>query len=170
MAKPEFHICRVPVEQILPLRHKILRAGMPLESARFDGDEAATTLHLAAFDSIDPGSSEMKVVACLSLMLNSFNNEPAWQLRGMAVDESHQRTGLGKQLLAQGEEAAAGEGKADWLWCNARVPAAGFYQKQGWAILSDVFDIPTAGPHVKMSKKLNRSKLRETVEKPRARR
>ena len=36
------------------------------------------------------------------------------------------------------------------LWCNARVPAMGFYQKLAWQVVSDEFHIPTAGPHVKM--------------------
>jgi predicted GNAT family N-acyltransferase len=156
---PEIKIRRVGVEVILPLRHRILRAGLPAETARFDGDNAETTLHLAAF------TVQEKVAACLSLMLNSFNNEPAWQLRGMAVDEQHRRRGLGKELLSRAEEQAAMEGKAGWLWCNARVPAAGFYQKHGWNIVSEVFEIPAAGPHVKMSKKLIRSNPRESVEK-----
>ena len=165
VTKAKVHICQVPVEQIRPLRHRILRAGMPPESAHFDGDHAATSLHLAAFEPDGLGPSETKVVACLSLMLNSFNNEPAWQLRGMAVDQTHQRSGFGKELLASAEQFVADEGKADWLWCNARVPAAGFYQKQGWTIVSDIFEIPTAGPHLKMSKKLNHPKPCETVEK-----
>jgi predicted GNAT family N-acyltransferase len=161
MTTPKIKIRRVAVEQILPLRQRILRAGMPPESARFDGDEAETTLHLAALNAGE------EVVGCLTLMLNSFNAEPAWQLRGMAVAEAHQRQGLGRKLLARAEEAAAAEGKAACLWCNARTPAAGFYQKYGWTIVSEVFEIPTAGPHVKMSKKLKCPKPRETVEKAR---
>jgi len=164
---PRVKIQRVVVENILPLRHKILRAGLPPESARFDGDEAVTTLHFAALMTPVSGGAEDEVVGCLSLMLNSFNNEHAWQLRGMAVDEAHQGHGLGKELLARVEEAVAAGAKAGWLWCNARVPAAGFYQKHGWDIVSEVFEIPTAGPHVKMSKKLIRPNSRETVEKPR---
>ena len=41
------------------------------------------------------------------------------------------------------------------LWCNARTPAVGFYQRMGWAVVSDVFEIPTAGPHVRMTKRLS---------------
>ena len=142
---------------------------MPPESARFDGDEAETTLHLAALTAAASGRAGEEVVGCLSLMLNSFNAEPAWQLRGMAVDGPHQRRGLGRELMMRAEEAVAAEGNAGWLWCNARTPAAAFYQKQGWAIVSEVFEIPTAGPHVKMSKKLKRPKPRETIEKRRVR-
>jgi GNAT superfamily N-acetyltransferase len=167
---PKITIRRVAVEKILPLRHRILRAGLPPETAGFDGDDAETTWHLAALMGPDSGGATEAVIGCLSYMLNSFNNEPAWQLRGMAVEQAHQRHGVGKRLLTHAEEALAADGKTDRLWCNARVPAADFYQKQGWAVVSDVFEIPTAGPHVKMTKKLNCPKTRETIEKPRAKR
>jgi GNAT superfamily N-acetyltransferase len=162
--RPHIEIRRVDVEEILDLRRRMLRAGLPPDSARFDGDQAATTLHLAAFKVAASGSAEGHPLACLSLILNSFMGEPAWQLRGMAVDRAHQRRGLGAELLAQAEETAA-EGKASLLWCNARVPAADFYEKQGWTIVSDVFENPIAGPHVKMKKRINCANQRESVEK-----
>lgn len=38
-----------------------------------------------------------------------------------------------------------------WLvWCNARTSAIGFYEKLGWQVVSEPFDVLTAGPHVKM--------------------
>jgi GNAT superfamily N-acetyltransferase len=167
MKTPKIEIRRVGVETILDLRHRILRAGLPPESARFDGDEAATTLHWAAFALDFSGRAEEKAVGCLSLMLNSLDGEPAWQLRGMAVEAARQGLGLGRALMVRAEEAAAREGAAGWLWCNARVPAIGFYQKHGWTTISEVFAIPTAGPHVRMSKKLKDVNRRETVEKTR---
>jgi len=164
MATITIAIQRVGVDRILELRHRILRAGLPPESARFEGDDAPTTLHFAAFA---PGS-ESRLAGCLSFMLNSFNHEPAWQLRGMAVDAPDQRRGVGRKLIAHAEEALAREGQAGLLWCNARLPAAGFYEKLGWATVSEVFEIPTAGPHVKMTKRLKESdSAREIVEKSR---
>jgi hypothetical protein len=35
-------------------------------------------------------------------------------------------------------------------WCNARVVALAFYRAQGWIVISDEYDIPTAGPHRRM--------------------
>lgn len=168
MSTPTVKIHRVAVEKILPLRHRILRAGLPPETARFDGDQADTTIHLAAITVAATGRAE-EVVGCLSLMLNSYNSEPAWQLRGMAVDEPHQRSGLGRRLMTGAEEAVSAGDKAGWLWCNARTPAAIFYQKQGWTVVSDVFDIPAAGPHVKMCKKISPNP-REIIEKGRGQR
>jgi GNAT superfamily N-acetyltransferase len=137
----------VEVEKILRLRHAVLRAGLPLESASFEGDAAEDSIHLAALD----GSS---VVGCLTLHLNQWNREPAWQLRGMAVDPSYQRSGVG-ELLMQAAEAQVREVPVPrLLWCNARVPAIGFYRKMGWEVVSEQFEIPTAGPHVKMIRRL----------------
>ena len=157
-------IHRVAVDKILALRHRILREGLPPESARFEGDEAETTFHFAAYASGSGGP----LLGCLSFMLNSYGHEPAWQLRGMAVDSPHQRRSVGRQLIGRAEEALAREGRAGLLWCNARLPAVGFYQKLGWAAVSDVFEIPTAGPHVKMTKQLKNSDfMRETIENSR---
>jgi GNAT superfamily N-acetyltransferase len=165
MRTPHIVIRQVGVAKVLDLRHKVLRAGLPIEAAHFEGDQAQTTLHLAAFQTNASGHPGENPVACLSLMLNSFNGQPAWQLRGMAVEPSLQRHGLGSRLLAHAEQAAAADGSVGLLWCNARLGATGFYQKMGWSIVSSEFNIPTAGPHVNMIKKLARLKLPETVDK-----
>ena len=77
----------------------------------------------------------------------------ACQLRGMAVDPAYQRSGIGQKLLDEVDRIAAEKG-AEILWANARKPAAGFYQKHGWMIASEEFEIPTAGPHFKMVRRL----------------
>ena len=41
--------------------------------------------------------------------------------------------------------AAEGGGE---LWCNARVPALGFYQRCGFEVEGDEFEIDGIGPHV----------------------
>jgi GNAT superfamily N-acetyltransferase len=165
MMRAKIEVRQVAVGKILDLRHRILRAGLPPESACFEGDEAETTLHFAVFEVEPSGHTGQQPVGSLSLMLNSFQAEGAWQLRGMAVDESHQGCGLGRELLTHAEQIVASR-QVHLLWCNARVPAAGFYEKHGWTIVSEVFEIPTAGPHVKMSKRLKGAKPRETIEKP----
>ena len=45
-------------------------------------------------------------------------------------------------------------GPGPLLWCNARTPAVGFYENMRWRVVSAPFEIPTAGPHVKMVKRL----------------
>lgn len=136
-------IREVPVETILPLRHRMLRAGLPLEMARFPGDDAAATLHFAAMADGVP-------VCCLTLVAADWEDRPAWQLRGMATALDYQRRGIGRKLLAYAIVQADSRGARWPLWCNARVSAIAFYESAGWQVVSDVFEIPQAGPHVKM--------------------
>lgn len=140
---PEITCRRVALEEIQPPRHRILRAGLPAEAARFAGDHNADTRHYAAV-------AGHEVVCCLSLMPSEWEGQPAWQLRGMATVGQQQGRGLGRRLL----ELAVAEARRDeqervW-WCNARTSAIGFYEKLGWQVRSEPFDVPTAGPHVKM--------------------
>lgn len=135
----------VPVDRIIDLRHQVLRQGLPREEAIFEGDRKPDALHVGAFDGD-------RVVGCVTLHVSRWEEQPAWQLRGMAVAPGHQKSGVGRALLAAVDEHVAMNGDQSILWCNARVPAAGFYQKHGWKIVSEVFEIPTAGPHVRMVK------------------
>ena len=70
---------------------------------------------------------------------------PAWQLRGMAVDPARRGSGVGRLLL---DALRAHVGAP--LWCNARLTAHGFYEREGWRPIGDAFEIPDAGPHVHM--------------------
>ena len=144
-------ICRVSIDQIIDLRYKILRAGLPKESAQFPGDDAPSTWHLALFNS---SAKNALPASCASFMLNSYKDEPAWQLRGMATDDPYQGKGFGGELLRCAEVLIAADSNVRLFWCNARVPAIPFYQKHGWKVDSEEFDIPTAGPHRKMVKSL----------------
>jgi len=144
-------ICRVSIEHIIDLRYRILRAGLPRESAQFPGDDAASTWHVAIYNSPAENASP---ASCASFMLNSYKDEPAWQLRGMATDEPYQGKGFGGELLRCAEVFIAAGSTVRLFWCNGRVPAIPFYQRQGWKVDSEEFDIPTAGPHRKMIKRM----------------
>lgn len=144
-------ICRVSVDWILDLRYRILRAGLPKDSANFPGDEFASTWHLAIFNSSANAASP---ITCASFMLNTYKDEPAWQLRGMASDQGQQGKGFGGELLRCGETLIVADSNVRLFWCNARVPAIPFYEKHGWKVDSEEFDIPTAGPHRKMVKRI----------------
>ena len=133
--------------EVIDLRHKVLRAGLPRESAKFTGDDLPTTRHFAAF-------LASQAVCCATFHCNTWNNQPAWQLRGMATDESFRGQGIGRQLLNFAEAELFRQSPIRMLWCNARAPALRFYQSVGWTIASEIFDIPTAGPHYRMCKPL----------------
>jgi GNAT superfamily N-acetyltransferase len=137
--------------EILPLRQRILRIGLDIEEAKFPGDEDTTTLHAAVFD-------HASVISCATLMLDEWEGQLAWRLRGMATDSIWQSQGVGAALLQYLIDSAITDPpipqRISTFWCNARVPALAFYQRLGWTVDSEEFDIPTAGPHRRMFRKL----------------
>jgi GNAT superfamily N-acetyltransferase len=124
------------------LRLRVLRPGRPPEAAVFPGDEDPTTVHLGAFD---------ETGRCLGIATLVRNN--GLQLRGMAVEPAARGTGIGAAVLDAVHRIAAEEGFSE-LWCNARVSAAGFYEKGGWTREGEPFEIPDVGPHYVMRRHL----------------
>ena len=108
-------------------------------AARWPGDAEAE--HYVA-EAPDGG----EIVGVASVFFAPLGAEgPNGQLRGMAVAPGARGGGVGLALL-RAIEAAHPEG----LWCNARVSALGFYERAGWRVLSETFEIVGVGPHVKM--------------------
>ena len=135
----------VHVDKIINLRHRVLCEGLPIETARFPGDEAPDARHFAAV-MIDG----KRVVCCVSFMRVPYLTSPAWQLRGMATDPDFQGQGIGRKLLAVSEQAIVRSSDIRLFWCNARLSAVRFYEKSGWYCVSAQFEIPGAGSHCRM--------------------
>ena len=136
--------------ETVAIRWPVLRPGFARETAVFDGDDAAATMHFGAFDG-------ERIAGVASIYLAPFPAQPevspTFQLRGMATLPEVRGAGFGKALLAACVAAAREKGAA-LLWCNARKGAADFYAKNGWQIVGAEFDIPTVGPHFRMFLKL----------------
>jgi len=152
MNVPQYNtrIEQVDVAQVYDLRHRILRVDMAREAAYFAGDDEPTAMHLATRD------EHGRIIACVTLIqrdyedMNNGQRVPGWQLRGMAVDGAWQSRGIGSVLLHEAVRRIKAKEDGRQLWCNARVPAMRFYQRHGWRVVSQPFEIPTAGPHVRM--------------------
>lgn len=118
----------MPAAATHDLRRAVLRDGRPDAVVAFDGDDEATTVHLAVLD--DTGSP----VAIATLLDRPCPRRPgvapARQLRGMAVATDRQGDGLGAALVAAALERCRSEGVAV-LWAHARVSALGFYAAVG---------------------------------------
>lgn len=134
---------KTTAQEVWPLRHAVLRSGLMLDTAKFDGDFNRTTRHFGAFHDTD-------LLCCLSLFHSTWSDTNAWQVRGMATAPTHQRQGIGKILLRYAINMAHDENPEWPFWCNARTTAIGFYEQVDWSVETDIFDIPTAGPHVRM--------------------
>lgn len=158
------------VQQILPLRHAVLRPGLPMSTAHFEGDDESDALHVAALDAGQvhshakrsdcvgchgleavPAGDAGQVVGCTTLLRRPLDDQPAWQLRGMAVSPQVQGQGVGKAVVRFAIDQASTMPDAPLLfWCNARQIAIPFYERLGWRCISDFFEVPTVGPHRKM--------------------
>ncbi len=90
-----------------------------------------------------------EVLACCSLLAetaNFFNQDIPVRLRAMSVHPDFRKHGLGKDLISQALDAYPTKS----CWCDARVLAVPFYEKCGWRIASESFEIPEIGKHYKM--------------------
>jgi predicted GNAT family N-acyltransferase len=133
--------------EIFPLRQAVLRPGFPLSAARFDADDDPATRHFAA-------RSNSQVIACVTFHPSAWDGEPAWQLRGMAVHPEWRGSGTGSRLLQGCDRMLMAEGPIRLMWCNARSEAVGFYQRNGWRIVSEEFHLEPVGPHYRMIKRI----------------
>lgn len=136
-------IRRVSAEEVRPLRHSVLRPGQAFDETAYPGDDAG--VHLGAFD------AGGRLVGIASLYREDRAGGPAggWRLRGMATDAGVRGAGFGAAVLAAAIDHVAAEGGTE-LWCNARLPAVGFYRRTGFDVVSDEFDVPGIGPHLVM--------------------
>lgn len=134
------------LDEIIGVREAVLIRPTAFLSPYFEGDHDASTVHLGAFHGA-------LCVGCATLMPRPLGGEPAWQLRGMAVDERMQRQGIGARLLILAEMVTEGEYGGRTMWCNAQVRAVPFYVLHGWEAFGGEFDIPGAGLHQRMVKR-----------------
>lgn len=130
----------IDAEETLPIRHVVLRKGMPIESARYAHDH--TSAHLGYF-------KDEKLLGVASLCEEDFESEKAMRLRGMAVLPKAQGKGVGKALVERAITEADARG-IEILWCTARTSAQGFYEGLGFVVQGDIFEVEHHGPHVVM--------------------
>lgn len=139
----------VRLEELIDVRHQVLRIGQPRSSCYYPEDRFKHTHHFGLFDSDT-------IIACASIYKEShpdFKLRQSWRIRGMAVLEEYQTKNLGSQLLESCVNHAIGQ-RGDVIWCNARINAVAFYKKYGFKIIGDEFDIENIGAHFLMAKNL----------------
>jgi predicted GNAT family N-acyltransferase len=141
----QIEVRAIPAGDTWPLRLAVLRPGRPAESAKFPGDDLASTRHFGAYR-----DGQLQGIASLYLAaMPEKPNCPAFQLRGMATAADARGLGLGRALV-HSCMAFAREHEASLLWCNARVSAVEFYRRFGFEIWGGEFEIPDVGPHFRM--------------------
>ena len=142
---------QIDAKDTLSLRSEILRDNLETSKCYFDHDDDDNTFHLGAYV-----NNKLASVASFYLEKHpDIEGEYHYRLRGMATLEKYQGQGLSRALLRTAFPMIK-KNNVFLVWCNARVSAIGFYEKVGFEIKSEKFDIAGVGPHVVMSIKLNR--------------
>jgi predicted GNAT family N-acyltransferase len=148
-AVTEIIVESVRLEDIIEVRHQILRQGQPRSSCYYHEDSFKNTIHFAA-------RLDDEIIACASLYKEAhpdFSLKQSWRIRGMAVLARYQGQNIGTQLLETCINHAI-KNKAGVIWCNARIDAVKFYKNAGFKIIGDEFIIENIGPHFLMAKNL----------------
>lgn len=98
---------------------------LPKDEVRVPGDSNA--LHFGAFHG-------QTLIGVGSFFLNGASA----RLRKLATDPAFQGQGVASTLLAAAAKHLTAQGCSE-LWCDARVSATGFYERNNFQIEQDVF-------------------------------
>lgn len=143
------------------LRDSVLRPDVarPVDWPGLDGPDAAT---FAVFPrptaaTVGAGSTAAEPIVTVSVVPAFCRWRPEaarpWQLRAMATATGHQGRGVGALAVAAVVDHVRGGG-GDLLWCNARINARTFYERAGFSVEGEQFDVAGIGPHLPMARPL----------------
>ncbi|MGN6870383.1 MAG: GNAT family N-acetyltransferase [Solirubrobacteraceae bacterium] len=134
----QFELRSVSLADTRPLRQQVLRPHQAVEELA--GHEPAGAVAFGAFQ-----GSELVAVG-----LVGRDGEPGdWRVRGMATAPRARGQGAGSAVLHALVQHAIAHG-ARRVWCNARTPALTLYQRAGFVVASDEFELPDIGPRYRM--------------------
>lgn len=154
--------CRIiSAAQTIPLRHAVLRADQPIESAQYAEDKSTNAVHFGAF--LQKNKSADELVGVLSIyqepvaiiedvaFSEDITKKLCWRLRGMAIKEIYHRHGFGTTLLNTCYAYTLEQTKIQsGIWCNARTKVVPYYAANGFEIAGKEFTLPNIGPHYLM--------------------
>lgn len=146
-----WHAERASVQDVLGLRTAVLRPGQTTPATY---PEDAEAIHVAVRDDgavVGVATAYAEAPEALRGALPDAAFEPGatFRFRGMASAEAARGQGVGAAALqAVFREARTAGGR--FVWCNARLGAAGFYERMAMTRVGTEFEIEGIGPHVVM--------------------
>ncbi|MEE8526261.1 MAG: GNAT family N-acetyltransferase [Thermoanaerobaculia bacterium] len=141
-------IQRITAAEARPLRHRVLRPHQPLDACVYPDDDHPDSGHFGVL--LD---DELVGAASIYQQSDAGDDPAAWRIRGMVNLEEVRGRGYGGALLEACLRHAADHGGRR-VWCNGRSTVAGFYERFGFSVKGEEFDIPGLGPHLVMEKML----------------
>jgi len=139
-------IVDITAEQTREVRRAVLRPHQAASELVYPGDDDMESVHLGVID----GES---IVAILSMYHTAREGVTSgWRIRGMASVAGVggvRGKGYGRELVEMARERAWAIDRSE-VWCNARESAFGFYEKLGFVVVGDLFEIEGIGVHAVM--------------------
>ena len=117
-------------KQMLDLRHRILRAPLNLIASEEELAKDKDYTLLGLFN-----EENNLLLACCFL---THINDDIVQLRQMAVDDTLQKSGYGRELIGHAEQYAR-DSNYKTMYLHAREVAVGFYLKLGYTTQGNYF-------------------------------
>lgn len=147
------NIQELQTSDIRKLRHEVLWPHKPsFEDCVIEPDYVSTTFHM--------GAIENDIVVGTSTFLidinDKFDTTSQYRLRAMATSRSVRGKQVGRQIIEASIERLKNM-NIDLLWCDARLEATGFYEKLGFKMKGEIYNVPDIGPHKLMYLKLNKN-------------
>ena len=137
-------------KQLWPLRNLVLWRHKNLLACGIEPDIKRSTFHLGAVDDDD---NILGTATFISEKNENFRDNKQYRLRAMATHPSARGTGLGEKIILE-SIAKLKRKKVEILWCDARIEATGFYDKMGFSVVGDIYEVPEIGPHKLMYYKI----------------
>lgn len=130
-------------EETYPLRLEVLWPHFDkLDQCGIDIDEVEGTFHIGALK-----DGEIVSIGTFLVQKNEkFDAKIQYRLRAMASSPKVKGQNFGKKVIGFAKEELKSR-NIELLWCDARKVALGFYEKMGFTIVGDYYDVPKIGPH-----------------------
>lgn len=140
----------ITTKETYPLRLEVLwQHKNSLAECKLDIDDLTTTFHVGAYK-----NGEIVAIGTFLQQKNEkFEATNQYRLKAMASSPKVRGENFGKLLIEFAIEELKNR-KADLLWCDARKVALGFYEKMGFKIKGDFYEIPIIGKHKLMYKRI----------------
>lgn len=144
-------IRELPTADIKKLRFEVLWPHKTsVDVCTIESDELETTFHLGAVL-----NNEVVGTSTFLIDINdNFESKRQYRLRAMATSPIVRGKHVGQQIIETSIEKLK-KMNIELLWCDARLEATGFYEKLGFTMKGEIYNVPDIGPHKLMYIELN---------------
>jgi GNAT superfamily N-acetyltransferase len=152
----DFNVSFISVEETRPLRFRLLWPHKRnVDECIIDIDHTSGARHVGASDGV---GQRVGVCSLFDQRSDRFPSaipmtDSVYRLRVMATTPEVRGEGAGAAII-EFASAWCRQMGVEWLWCDAREVAFGFYQKMGFDFVSGPYQVPNIGTHRMMARRL----------------